>query len=302
MRQLAHKKIVQNNYLLVVICALLIATACTVTPVSKVRADVVDSVMAELSRLEKSGSATAQEWYELAVKAREAGDSGAARMALDRAVTAGISPVRAGIERARQGLAVNDTSAAINALQALFDQGFNAVGVLTADPVINALAGNDDYDALISAMSMQAYPCAHHERFADFDFWLGEWDVHLADGTFAGSNVIEREERGCVMLEHWTSASGGTGMSINYPDLATDEWVQTWIAEGGTQINIRGGLRDEGMSMSGTIHYVANGQTLPFRGLWTPLPDGRVRQYFEQSDDGGNNWQPWFEGFYTRKQ
>jgi len=45
---------------------------------------------------------------------------------------------------------------------------------------------------------------------------------------------------------------------------------------------------------------VSNGVTAPFRGLWTPQPDGRVRQFFEQSDDGGKTWKPWFEGFYTR--
>jgi hypothetical protein len=25
-----------------------------------------------------------------------------------------------------------------------------------------------------------------------------------------------------------------------------------------------------------------------------------VRQYFEQSTDEGETWQPWFEGFYSR--
>ena len=55
------------------------------------------------------------------------------------------------------------------------------------------------------------------------------------------------------------------------------------------------------MLLSGTIHYIANGQTAPFRGLWTEMPDGRVRQYFEQSNDDGATWEPWFEGFYSRK-
>jgi hypothetical protein len=91
-------------------------------------------------------------------------------------------------------------------------------------------------------------------------------------------------------------------MSINYLDKTTDEWVQIWNASGGSQINIRGGLTADGMALSGTIHYVANGTTAPFRGLWTPLEDGRVRQYFEQSNDGGKTWVPWFEGFYTRRQ
>jgi hypothetical protein len=84
-------------------------------------------------------------------------------------------------------------------------------------------------------------------------------------------------------------------------DKIRDEWVQIWHAGAGYQLEIRGGLTDEGMLLAGQVHYIGSGQTAPFRGLWTPLPDGRVRQYFEQSNDDGATWQPWFEGFYSRK-
>ena len=116
-------------------------------------------------------------------------------------------------------------------------------------------------------MSVQAYPCAHQQGFQDFDFWVGEWDVHLANGAFAGSNIIEAVERGCALTERWTSANGGIGMSINYFDKARGEWVQVWNAEGGSQIVIRGGMTDDGMAMEGYIHYVGNGTTAPFRAL-----------------------------------
>lgn len=152
-----------------------------------------------------------------------------------------------------------------------------------------------------SAPPAPSYPCEESDEFAAFDFWVGQWDVHVASGTFAGRNRIERAEHGCVLIENWTSATGGTGMSINYLDKTSDEWVQVWNDGGGNQIHIRGGLTDDGMLLEGTIHYVANGTTAPFRGLWTPMPDGRVRQFFEQSNDGGENWVPWFEGFYSRK-
>jgi hypothetical protein len=145
------------------------------------------------------------------------------------------------------------------------------------------------------------YPCEDDERFAEFDFWIGEWDVHVADGTVAGNNVISNPQRSCVLIEEWTSASGGGGMSINYLDHINGEWVQVWNDASGSQINIRGGLSDEGMLMIGTIHYVANNTTMPFRALFTLLPDGRVRQFFEQSNDDGKTWVSWFEGFYTRK-
>ena len=106
---------------------------------------------------------------------------------------------------------------------------------------------------------------------------------------------------GCVLVEEWSSVGGGSGISVNYYDPAAGEWVQVWNGSGGTQITIRGGLDEEGsMDLRGTLHYVGRDRTVPFRGLWTPLPDGRVRQYFEQSTDEGETWQPWFEGFYNR--
>ena len=91
------------------------------------------------------------------------------------------------------------------------------------------------------------FPCEEDERFSQFDFWVGEWDVHVANDTYAGSNVIASSYRSCVLVESWTSASGNTGMSINYVDDQTGEWVQVWNDSNGSQINIRGGLTDDGM-------------------------------------------------------
>lgn len=145
------------------------------------------------------------------------------------------------------------------------------------------------------------FPCEEDERFAQFDFWVGEWDVHVANGTYAGSNSITSDYRSCVLIEDYTAASGFIGMSINYLDHQTGEWVQIWNDASGSQINIRGGMTDEGMRLVGTIHYVGNNTTVPFRALWTPLEDGRVRQFFEQYDAESETWAVWFEGFYTRK-
>ena len=100
----------------------------------------------------------------------------------------------------------------------------------------SALAQTDD-----SAVAQQpTFPCESAEAFREFDFWLGEWDVHLADGTVAGHNVITRDERGCMLTERWTGASGGTGMSVNYVDGIDGKWVQVWDSGNGAQINIRG--------------------------------------------------------------
>jgi hypothetical protein len=190
---------------------------------------------------------------------------------------------------------------AVAELQKMVDAGFTSVGIITSDPILIELSGHPGFDSLVEAMSHKAYPCEYDEQFKEFDFWLGKWDVHVASGVLAGYNEITREERGCVLLEDWSNASGGGGGSINYVDKITGEWVQVWNDASGSQINIRGGMTEEGMLLKGTLHSVGTGETKPFRGLWTPLPDGRVRQYFEHSDDGGETWVSWFEGFYTRE-
>ena len=206
------------------------------------------------------------------------------------------------LDAARAAARDGNADAAVDHLQRLVDGGFTSVALFQNDKDLGQLAGHAGYDELISNLERVAYPCEHDEAFREFDFWVGSWDVHTANGTFAGKNEISREERGCVLVEHWQNAYGSTGSSINYVDKITGEWVQVWNDASGSQINIRGGLGEDGMRMSGTIHYVATGQTLPFRALWTPLEDGRVRQFFEASNDEGQTWTAWFEGFYSRSK
>lgn len=168
-------------------------------------------------------------------------------------------------------------------------------------PVSGVVAQQADDQATADSAPPPSYPCEEDERFSAFDFWIGEWDVRDASGTYQGSNSISRKQKGCVLVENWTGAGGSTGMSINHLDMKSDEWVQSWVAAGGYHIDIRGGMTDDGMLLTGIIHTLGDGKTTPFRGLWTALPDGRVRQFFETSNDDGETWAPWFEGFYTRK-
>ena len=142
-------------------------------------------------------------------------------------------------------------------------------------------------------------PCVQPPEFHQFDFWIGDWTVTEGDKV-AGRNSISVRENACVLLEEWTGASGSTGMSMNYYDPSQRKWVQLWVASSGMLASISGGLRDGSMVLEGDAYYYTKEQRTRFRGIWTPQPDGRVRQYFEESTDGGATWQPWFEGWYAR--
>jgi uncharacterized protein YciI len=142
-------------------------------------------------------------------------------------------------------------------------------------------------------------PACQGEPQRGFDFWLGQWMVTTGDGTLAGHNRIERAHGGCAVLEHWKSANGGSGTSTNYYDPGKKLWVQNWVDASGSIIQLEGGLSDGSMVLEG--RYVkADGTHLRMRGTWTPLEDGRVRQFFE-TQAKGESWTPWFEGFYVKQ-
>lgn len=142
--------------------------------------------------------------------------------------------------------------------------------------------------------------CATPE-FRQFDFWLGDWTVHLPDGRLAGTNLITREFKGCVLHEHWAGHGGSNGESFNIYDAARESWHQTWVDDGGTLLTLEGGLVGTSMVLSGEKTGAGGARTIE-RITWTPDSDGRVRQLWESSPDGGKTWTVQFDGLYTRKR
>jgi len=141
-------------------------------------------------------------------------------------------------------------------------------------------------------------PCATGP-FRQFDFWTGSWEVSDGDGKLAGHNDITVEERGCVLVERWKSAAGNTGLSVNFYDPLSNTWTQQWIGLG-SLLRMTGGIRDGSMILEGPLQDLRTGRVTRLRGTWTSLPDGRVRQHFQESSDDGKTWQEWFDGYYRR--
>ncbi len=152
-----------------------------------------------------------------------------------------------------------------------------------------------------AASHAQEAGCESLPGFAEFDFWVGEWEVFDSNtGTKAGENVITKREQGCLLLEEWQGEGGSSGMSMNYFNPVTREWRQLWVSAGQYAIDIVGGLRGTAMVLEGSI-YNFQGAVWNFRGTWTPNDDGSVRQYFEQFNHDSEEWMPWFDGRYVRK-
>ena len=131
-----------------------------------------------------------------------------------------------------------------------------------------------------------------------FDFWLGDWEVSDPSGRVVGHNRIEAILGGKVIQEHWRGAKGSSGTSLNAYLPGRRAWHQTWVDDQGEVLELSGGLVGASMVLEGRTP-TGQGDRRE-RISWTPLPDGRVRQHWEQSLDGGRTWTTAFEGVYRR--
>jgi len=152
-------------------------------------------------------------------------------------------------------------------------------------------------------MEPDSDPCTSPEH-RQFDFWLGDWDVHRPDGSVAGRNRIVSLFGGCVLHETWEGASGHRGTSFNVYDAARHVWHQTWVDSTGALLLLDGGLQGEAMVLEGSALSPTEPRlTVRHRISWTPMggdPD-QVRQHWEISDDG-SQWQTVFDGRYVRRR
>ncbi len=139
-------------------------------------------------------------------------------------------------------------------------------------------------------------PCATAEH-RQFDFWLGDWEVHTPDGKRAGANTIRRTLGGCVLQENWRGAGGHHGTSYNIYDASRHRWHQTWVDDDGLLLQLDGALVDGRMVLSGeTVD--STGRTVKQRITWERMDGGKVRQRWDSSPDGVK-WQVLFEGIYS---
>jgi hypothetical protein len=157
---------------------------------------------------------------------------------------------------------------------------------------------------LLGAAAASAFEPAgrcEEPQMRQFDFWIGQWRV-TENGRLAGHNHIERVLGGCALIENWSGAKGGTGKSLNFFDRDDGLWHQTWIDGSGGGLFLAGKFADGAMRMEGD-RPGRNGQPpTRHRITWTALADGSVRQIWESTPAGKEQWTRQFDGVYVREK
>lgn len=151
-------------------------------------------------------------------------------------------------------------------------------------------------------------PACDSAAHAQFNFWVGEWDVYpnTADPAKApqvARSTIERLYAGCAVRENWMPLKGPGGGSLNALDPATGRWHQTWIGSQPGRVEFDGGFNGTAMVLTGFWRGVNGpGQDALIRMTYTPHADGSVRQHGEQSTDHGLTWTTSFDLIYRPRK
>jgi Tetratricopeptide repeat len=204
------------------------------------------------------------------------------------------SPANAGawLRLASAQAAGGNAEAAFETLKGWAATGTLIYQAVMASPELEPLRADARFAALVEPLR----PCAAPEH-RQFDFWIGEWDVTSPQypGTTSRSRIA-RINDGCTIREEYTTPVAYAGTSLNFFDARSRRWHQTWSDNQGGVLHLEGVLEDGAMVLS-----MPAGAEATQRITWTPLDDGRVRQHWEVTADGGKTWSTVFDGYYTRR-
>lgn len=235
-------------------------------------------------------------WYRLA-KAQDAlGQLATARTAYERAVATQPNPYYL-YDLACAYARLDEKDQALAVLERAVQSGYRRVEEISTD---EALA-NIRADARFTEIVRKAMPCATQPEAAQFDFWLGEWNVTNAQGQPVGTNRITRILGQCVVFEEFSEFLGGGGRSFNLYHAPKKRWEQTWVDDRGGVLHFTGAFTDGAMRLTGMSNN-AEGKPVQHRMSYTPQADGRVRQLWESSTDEGKTWTVTFDGLYVRRK
>lgn len=249
--------------------------------------------------LVKAEPANGRAWLRLGGALHQLGQYERAAVALERAVEISLSPV-AMYNLACAYARLNEKDKAFEWLNKALNAGFPQLSLLQQDDDLAGLRADARYREVVALGERLTKPCLYAAENRQFDFWVGEWDVQMG-GQPAGTNSVKPILDGCVIFENWTGALGGTGKSFNFYNAATHKWQQTWVDNTGSVLELAGDYADGQMRFSGAS-LRPDGSKLLHRLTFFKLSPERVRQFWEQSTDGGKNWTVSFDGMYVRQK
>jgi hypothetical protein len=154
------------------------------------------------------------------------------------------------------------------------------------------------FSATVNAQTKCACCTDVHNQF---NFWVGEWFVYDSTETHIGENTIVKIEKNCILTESWRSATGGSGSSFNYFDLADSTWNQIWVDGDGKSLVLKGKAVENKIVLKSKLLPGKKVKWYYNQITWTKNSDGSVTQLWEIFDKKNRRISVAFKGLYKQK-
>lgn len=200
------------------------------------------------------------------------------------------------LRAATASLNLSNTGKALEWIEALFRTGYHPAMLATVQPLA-PLMKDPSYQSLAAKYNAVCNSPQHRA----LDFWIGEWDVRTPQGQPIGSNHIERTLNGCALHESWTNSGipGVSGRSFSWFDDEIGKWRQVYLSAAGGTHEYTGEAKDGKVIFLHDRENTSGGRQR-LRMTFSPISEGKVHQFIEESWDG-KNWTTWFDGIYHRR-
>src|SRR4051812_20302862 len=249
------------------------------------------------SAVVKADPSNGYAWYSLGECLLQMKKFDEAAEAENEAIQNNFRPLLSQVSLARIAAAKGDREKALQILAKLASDR-RAAGVrpvLVSSSELDSLKSDPKYKEIYASMK----PCTAPE-YRQFDFWVGDWEVHSPGGPVVGTNDVTHEQEGCLVVEHWKSSEGvQTGSSFNYYDIRDKKWHQLYIDNSG---NAGAFPAMAGTLQDGKMVLLTDDKAGTFsRWTWYVVKPGAVRQMGEQTTDGGKHWNTTWDSTYVKK-
>ncbi len=235
-------------------------------------------------------------WYRLGIASLALADTATADSALRRTVR--LVPLPSAmltLAAIAAGRAPRDSALAWVTRAA--DAGLRAPDALMQNPAFDGLRNDSRFAAALATIRRNNDPCGGVEHHA-LDFWIGRWEVREATGRVAGTSTVEPILGGCALHEVWDTGPGDRGESLNAYDPVTRTWKQFWVDSRGRVTQYLDGEFSEGRLRFPRSAPTAGARIL--RLTFTLESPDQVRQFAEESRDGGKSWATRYDLYYGR--
>lgn len=155
--------------------------------------------------------------------------------------------------------------------------------------------------SVITAQNETSIPCSSPE-YAQFDFWVGNWDVYDANDKLIGHNNVVRVPNACAIQENWSSeTSKSEGTSYNYYNKTDNSWNQVWIDNSGFSLELKGHFKNNAMVLKSNL--IKSNKCNYYNLItWTKNNDGSVTQVWDYINENHKKIKEVFRGIYKKHQ